>query len=727
MRHARGRARLGAGTTCPALDPEGAAAGALAPGDAIRRSVLAASLAAAFFLIPLYPSFIGLTGAPVPGISLVPKPLSVGLIVLVAIVAGGWLAQILTSPKQPLPTLPAVAAFPAAAALAGALGFDPAAGALFTAILLGGVIWHGVILRFGRDVNVITAILSAYLLSGALASLVAIVMVLTKTPVALYTIGHGRATGTFVLPGELAGYLIVYVPVAYALASAQPRIRVLAGAGLVLGTVAFVLTFSRAGWIGMAAALATLVLLQRRRRGARYAAAIMAAAIVAVGLLFNAHHDPSENFTRISIWQAALAMIERFPFSGAGPFEFSRLYPLVRTPGGEPVAYHAHSVVLTVAAETGFIGIAALFFGWSRFVAELRARLRTSAANGATSTAIAAGLAGTWVQGAIDTSSIVIFGLWLPMMALALACADGGAAQAAASHPSVRTSVVRRYVVSAIVAVAVLGCALLQTASSAVYSSAAAPRSLPAHLPRTLGTRVYEAIERIAAVPLVENVLADDALLHGDPAAAARHAARIAPGPMRSELEARAAHARGRAGEAIRLFLDAGDDEALQPFVTALARQGRVADARELERRIAASVAATGTRPNALADSEWRLARLSLRLGDTGEATRHYEAAIGLAPLNTKYLIDAGTFALQRREPTTAEPLFARAAAIDPADADAVAGTGLAALEAGDVPRAIRLAHRADAMNARATLARRLDGALRQTPVSGGDVRARQQ
>ncbi len=29
---------------------------------------------------------------------------------------------------------------------------------------------------------------------------------------------HGRATGTFVLPGELAAYLIVLLPIAYALA-----------------------------------------------------------------------------------------------------------------------------------------------------------------------------------------------------------------------------------------------------------------------------------------------------------------------------------------------------------------------------------------------------------------------------------------------------------------------------------------------------------------------------
>ncbi|HYW54433.1 MAG TPA: O-antigen ligase family protein [Dongiaceae bacterium] len=693
------------------MDHQSASAGALAPGDANRRTAVAASLGTAFFLIPLYPAFIGLTAAPVPGISLVPKPLAIALLVLAAVIAVCWAVLLVASPKRAMPTLLPVAAFPGAAALAALLGFDPRAGALFIGILLGGVLWHAAVLRFARDANVLATIWRAYVISGAVASLAAIVMVLTKTPAALYTIGHGRAIGTFVLPGELAGYLIVYVPIAYALTSTQPRQRVLAGTGLALASVAFVLTFSRAGWIGMAAALAALVLLQRRRRGARYAAAIMGVVIVAVGLLFNTHHDPSENFTRISIWQAAIAMIERFPFSGTGPFDFPRIYSVVRLPGGEPVAYHAHSLVLSIAAETGLVGVAALLFGWWRFLAELRARLRASGADGALATAIAAGLAGTWVQGAIDTSSIVIFGLWLPMMALALACA--GDASSERGTPPLRTPPARtRGLLLPAALAAALCCLVVQLASGAVYAAAADPRSLPAHVPRFLGTRVYEAIERVAPRSFVETVLADDALSRADFSAAARHAGRLAPGPMRSEFEARIAAARGRPDEAIRLFLDAGDDEALQPFVTALARRGSLSEARNLERRIADRVRITGTRPNALADCEWRLARLSARLGHLEEATLHDQTAVELAPLNTKYLIDAGLLALQRHDPATAERRFARAGEIDPADADAVAGRGLAALQAREVARALQLAHRADAINARATLARRLERAL---------------
>ena len=60
----------------------------------------------------------------------------------------------------------------------------------------------------------------------------------------------------------------------------------------------------------------------------------------------------------------------------------------------------------------------------------LRDRLaRAAPAHAAFALAVAAGLAGTWVQGLIDTVSIVIFALWLPFMAVALCGAQWGLAE----------------------------------------------------------------------------------------------------------------------------------------------------------------------------------------------------------------------------------------------------------------------------------------------------------
>jgi O-antigen ligase/tetratricopeptide (TPR) repeat protein len=689
-----------------------------------RQRLLAASLGIAVFLIPLYPAFITLTGAPVPGIALLPQPLTIALLVLAGALAATWAVALSRAPKRPAPTVLAVAAFPLAALLAAVLGFDPLAGALFVLILAGGVIWHAAILRFARDDTTLKTIFRAYLVSGALAALAAIVMVLAKTPVALYTIGHGRATGTFVLPGELAGYLILYLPVAFAIARTLPELRALALSGLGLGAVAFAMTFSRAGFVGMAAAIAAFVLMRRSERGARYAVAIMGAAVVLVGFVFNAHHDPSENFTRLSIWDAALRMARDFPFSGAGPFAFPRLYEVLRDPGGEPVAFHAHSVLLTIAAETGIVGLAAVLFGWLRFAAVLRARLQSPGALAPVSAAIAAGLIGTWVQGLIDTISVVIFGLWLPFMALALTCAGDLRAAGIAGTPDAldaedlrrpgrgtRRTFARSAAMTA-AAFALAVCVLMQLASDALYAGAATPGSLVAGL-RPLGAGPYEAIERVAPLPLVEAALAAYDLNGARLSDAARHTARIPPGPVRSDLDARIAQREGRDADAIRSFLNAGDDAALQPIVYRLAARGRVRDAYRLERRIRDRLATIGMRPNAVADSWWRLGLLASRLHDDAEANTDYAAASRSAPLNTKYLFDAGMTSLQRGDTTAAAADFTAITRIDPADADGLAGLGLAAIVRGDRDAAESFASRAVAINPNATFAQALSQLLR--------------
>ncbi|MGB7017294.1 MAG: O-antigen ligase family protein, partial [Candidatus Cybelea sp.] len=197
-----------------------------------------------------------------------------------------------------------------------------------------------------------------------------------------------------------------------------------------VGLVALGLTFSRAGWMGAAAAAAFLVAVRTRRPA--IAAGVAGAGLLAIVLLFNAHHDPSEDYTRLSIWQAAIEIINRFPLLGVGPFNFSHLYSLVRAPDGDATAFHAHSLYLTFFAEFGLLGVAAVAWTMWRFASELQRRLAVASPRAALlSCSIAAGLVGVGVQGLIDTVSVVIFGLWMPTMALALAAARGGAENAA--------------------------------------------------------------------------------------------------------------------------------------------------------------------------------------------------------------------------------------------------------------------------------------------------------
>ena len=603
------------------------------------------TLGIAFFALPLFPAFIVLTGVTVPGVSLVPFPLTVGLIVIASAAAAYLAVLLVTTPGERVPTAIAFAAFPAAGIVAAIIGFDPRAGALFIAIAVFGVVGHAAIVRFFDEPHVEQTVFTWYLVSGALAALAAVVMVVAKTPADVYTVGHGRATGTFILPGELAGYLIMYVPFAYAVARVAPQraLRALGWAGASVGALAFILTFSRAGWVGMAATIGFFAYTQRSSARRRVAVTLVAAAVLAVALVFNVHHDPSENFTRISIWGAAADMIARFPLSGVGPFDFARIYQWVRLPNGEPTAFHAHSFLLSVAAEMGVIGVAAVLFGWWRFIVTLGERLRLGTGRQTIAFAIIAGLIGTWVQGLIDTVSLVIFAIWPLFTALALALAretNNGAPAA---------------ITIACITILLVPCAFVQFASAAVFARAGATGSLPSRLDPRSGIARYEAIERIAPLPFVEATLAEAALHNGDLAAASAHAQRLPDGTLRSEELARIAEARGDAGAAMLLYLNAGDDRALQRHVDRLVRAGRLRQAYDVEARIRDRLAESPTRANA-------------------EAQADFAHADVLAPLNTKYLLDAGTLALKRHDTALAAALFAQAHRIDPGSAAAAAG-----------------------------------------------------
>jgi O-antigen ligase len=390
--------------------------------------------ATAWASIPCFPSFITLTNVAFPGISIVPLPVALVLLAamfVLAIVAGAGLAQ----PPRQKPTLfVPLLVWLGTILLSLAFGLNLRDGTVFVVIFVFGLIWHAHIDRFYDTPGYARSIWWAYLLSGALASILAIVMVIARVPASLYTIANGRAVGTFVLPGELAGYLLFLLPIAYALgrSAKSAALRMLAWIALGSGAIAMVLTFSRTGWVGLAAGIAFMVVMLARSGRTRFVqgAAIVAAALVIVLAFFNERHNPSENYTRLSIWQAAIGVIERFPLTGVGPFGFSKIYPLVRLPGGDATAFHAHSLYLTFFAELGVLGFLALCWVLWSFAGAWYRIVRERAQPSLLATAIAAGVVGALVQGLIDTVSVVIFGLLLPMLAVGLAAARSGSGDA---------------------------------------------------------------------------------------------------------------------------------------------------------------------------------------------------------------------------------------------------------------------------------------------------------
>ncbi|MBV8530664.1 MAG: hypothetical protein JO104_05050 [Candidatus Eremiobacteraeota bacterium] len=287
----------------------------------------------------------------------------------------------------------------------------------------------------------------------------------------------------------------------------------------------------------------------------------------------------------------------------------------------------------------------------------------------------------------------------------------------------------RRYTLFATI-VGALAVALLvmlgtvQFASDALDSKAAAPGALPSRIPAAFGLSVYRALDRVAAAPYVEVELAVAALSHGDAAAAERYATRLPASPVKDELLARVAAARGEQTLAREYFLAAPDPAAVAASAEQLATNDPAAGY-ALEGLLRVRLMRTGTHPDAVAQAEWAMGRFANRQAwreVSGSARqrewlrrglRDFEAAVRLAPLSARYLIADANQADLLGERDRARELFAQAAQADPSSADAIAGLGVIAWKTGDRDVAAAYLTRARRLDAQSLMVRALERDLR--------------
>jgi len=267
-----------------------------------------------------------------------------------------------------------VAAYLGGWAVAAMFGLDPKTGALVVVDGLFMVPFYLGVRRYYAQLA--PSLYTAFLASGVGSAILGIALVVLRRPVELYAISHGRATGTFIVPGEFAGYLLLLVPTGagVALCTRRRALRVLAIAAVIAGLLALALTYSRAGWLGLAAGTAFALAMARHGIRVRVLVGLSAAAGAIAIVSYTGHHNPSENFTRLGIWWAGLRTVELFPLTGVGPGSFRHIYPFLRPPSAVPTAFHAHSYTLTALAETGIIGGGTLVVMWWTFVAGVRRR-----------------------------------------------------------------------------------------------------------------------------------------------------------------------------------------------------------------------------------------------------------------------------------------------------------------------------------------------------------------
>ena len=238
--------------------------------------------------------------------------------------------------------------------------------------------------------------------------------------------GTIRVYGPLENPNLLAGYLIPILPIALVALlrwRTWPQ-RLFAAAGLLLGSIALFLSYSRGGWLGMLAALGAVVLLLVLRQTRHWpvlwrrlfplllvagAVAVLVVAVtqieplrIRVMSLLAGRQDSSNNF-RINVWLAAIEMIQDRPWLGIGPGNsaFNLIYPLYQQPKFN--ALSAYSVPLELLVEGG---IPNLIAGLGLLAAAIRAgwaQLKGESAWALPALAALAAIAGLCMQGITDT------------------------------------------------------------------------------------------------------------------------------------------------------------------------------------------------------------------------------------------------------------------------------------------------------------------------------------
>ncbi|MBI2303189.1 MAG: O-antigen ligase family protein [Chloroflexi bacterium] len=237
--------------------------------------------------------------------------------------------------------------------------------------------------------------------AGVVEALVGWYQVLTGTGPAGFQIAPGvlRAFGTFGQPNPFAGYLGTLLPLGYGLILGGVVVRgfrlKLLWLSLAILLVALLMSFSRAGWLAVATALAIMTMVKVPRSTIYLVLAALLGMLVALLGLFNllppqvASRLASvaelvsifdvryvvltpENWAvveRMVNWQAAWDMFVANPWLGVGVGNFSAVFESYALPGWTNTTGHAHNYYLNLLAETGVLGLLAyLLFLTTAFV-----------------------------------------------------------------------------------------------------------------------------------------------------------------------------------------------------------------------------------------------------------------------------------------------------------------------------------------------------------------------
>jgi O-antigen ligase len=399
--------------------PFAAAGVAVAVAATLARPLLGLYLAIALAPLELFSIILGGSGgAEGGGFGLSPPE------AMLLVTGGAWAVRRIASGQLPL--VPSPLNKPLVLLLLAVVpGLAVAAEPLFVLKVL--VIWSCLFLVYQlvvdqADAETVRWLLLVLAVSAAIVGLIATIRTGGGSEISLLGQGQtaeGRAEGSFGHPNTLATFESLALPGALALALAgRGPMRALAAAAFALAFAGLVLSLSRGGLLAIAAAVGVMALWAPVRRVALVAALVIVPFALAGASplgdvqvidtvsqrISSVEYSAQEN-QRLDIWAATPEIImDHFLFGvGTGQFaEVAPTYGLVSTVE-EGTFEHAHNIPLTIAAELGLIGLAALLWFAVALVRLLtRAYRRASGLDRGLVLAIAAALLALGIQGMVD-------------------------------------------------------------------------------------------------------------------------------------------------------------------------------------------------------------------------------------------------------------------------------------------------------------------------------------
>lgn len=273
------------------------------------------------------------------------------------------------------------------------LSGDPATATPYVRSTATGVALLALIATQVRTMEQLRWVLGGAVVSAALVGIHATVQYLwgSDASVGFYTSSGElveRVTGGFGHPNQLAGFLLLLVPIVIMTAALSRQGRALAVVAAGLAVVGVYASFSRAALMGL---LAVPLILLRGRRLLLLTPVLALALVLAMPDLLKERFATvttrgTEAATRLDFWHTATALFADNPVNGVGVGQFPRAYAEARVPGKrflpttifEPPP-HAHNLAFHLLAEQGLVGLTA-FAGAVVIAVRHAVRLRRSSA-----------------------------------------------------------------------------------------------------------------------------------------------------------------------------------------------------------------------------------------------------------------------------------------------------------------------------------------------------------